>query len=358
MGSMLSKKTKCLIIHGFAGGVHQVKTLIQHLIGLGYDVACPTLKGHSGNREDMKKATYLEWIDSAERELIRLKKSGDEIVLIGFSMGGLIAFNLALKHDIKAIVTINTPIFFWSISQVLRNIADDLKNLRLNHLKRYFRAKKSSPFSAMIQFILLLRQTKPALKKIICPLMIIQAEDDDTVRRKSVDYIYKHVSSDRKKIIYFPEGGHLILESPIAEKVAGCVENFLADMEKNIIKVTAAILRQDDKILICKRNDNGSCPSLWEFPGGKQEKGETLAESLIRECREELGVTIEVGNVFAETKYTYEEKEMLFTFFNCRIIGGDLRRTVHQDIRWVRADELSGYAFCPADVEVAEKLRT
>lgn len=358
MNSMVSKKTKCLIIHGFAGGVHQVKILMQHLIGLGYDAACPTLKGHSGTSEDLKKTTYLEWIDSAERELIRLKKTGDEIILIGFSMGGLIAFNLALKHDIKAIVTINTPIFFWNISQVFRNIADDLKNLKFSHTKRYLRAKKSSPLSAMIQFILLLRQTKPVLKKTHCPLMIIQAEDDDTVRRKSVDYIYKHVSSDSKMIKYFPEGGHLILQSPLAGKVVSCVENFLDDMEKSIIKVTAAILRQDDKILICRRKDNGSCPLLWEFPGGKQENGETLAECLIRECREELGVTVNVGKVFAETKYTYGEKEMFFTFFDCRIIGGDLRRTVHQDIRWVRADELAGYAFCPADVEVAEKLRT
>jgi hypothetical protein len=70
----------------------------------------------------------------------------------------------------------------------------------------------------------------------------------------------------------------------------------------------------------------------------------------------ELGVTIQVGEVFAESRYTYGNKEMHFTFFEGRIIVGELQRTVHQDIRWVRAGELSQYAFCPADVEVAERL--
>jgi carboxylesterase len=221
------EKAKCLIIHGFGGGVHEVKPLAEYLTALGYDVVCPILKGHSTTRHEMKKATYMDWIDSAERELLRLKEIGDEILLIGFSMGGLIAFNLASKHDIKAIVTINTPIFYWNIYQVFRNIADDVKNKKPNHIKRYLQAKKISPFLAMIQFLLLLHQTKPKLKKINCPILIIQAEDDDTVRRKSVDYINKHVSSDRKKICYFPKGGHLILLSPTAEQVMLCVEDFL-----------------------------------------------------------------------------------------------------------------------------------
>ncbi|WP_243103722.1 MULTISPECIES: (deoxy)nucleoside triphosphate pyrophosphohydrolase [unclassified Dehalobacter] len=127
--------------------------------------------------------------------------------------------------------------------------------------------------------------------------------------------------------------------------------------QKKITQVTAAILRQDDKILICQRDNTGSCPLLWEFPGGKQEIGESLEECLVRECQEELGITIQVGEVFAESRYTYGEKEMCFTFFESRIIEGELQRIVHWDIRWVRAEELGLYEFCPADVEVAERLR-
>jgi carboxylesterase len=104
-----------------------------------------------------------------------------------------------------------------------------MKNKKCNHFRRYLQAKNNSPFWAMIQFLLLLHQTKPKLEKINCPILIIQAEDDDTVRIKSVDYINKHISSDRKRIKYFHEGGHLILLSVMAEPVMLCIEDFLQE---------------------------------------------------------------------------------------------------------------------------------
>lgn len=121
--------------------------------------------------------------------------------------------------------------------------------------------------------------------------------------------------------------------------------------------VTAAIIRQGGKILICQRAEKGNCSNLWEFPGGKQEAGETLEECLIRECKEELGLTIKIKNVYAKTSHKYGEREMDFIFFNAGIIGGEIKMKVHQDIKWVTAQELGGYTFCPADVEVAERLR-
>ncbi len=231
MGLVGSKKTKFLIIHGFGGGVDDVKPLAQYLNSLGYDAVCPVLKGHAGTKEDMKKTTYNEWIDSAEHELLSLQKEGDEILLMGFSMGGLIAFNLASKYNIKGIVTINTPIYYWNMKQVTLNLADDIKNKKRENIRRYIQAKNNTPIYALIQFQLLLHKTKPKLEKITCPILMIQAEDDDTVRRKSVDYINMHVSSNDKTIRYFQEGGHLILLSPVAEKAIFCIEDFLRDRE-------------------------------------------------------------------------------------------------------------------------------
>lgn len=220
-------KPKCLIIHGFGGGLYEVEPLASYLASLGYEVVCPVLKGHGLSRKEMSKAKYKEWIASAEQELIKLRESGDEIILIGFSMGGLIAFNLACTYKIQAIVTINTPIFFWNIYQVFRNLTADIANKNLNHCQRYLRARNNSPFLSMVQFLRLLHKTKPRLKEIDCPLFIIQAKDDDTVRRKSVDYMNGHVSSAHKRIKYFPEGGHLILLSPTAKQVMTAVEDFI-----------------------------------------------------------------------------------------------------------------------------------
>ena len=133
MNIMDHRNTKFLLIHGFGGGVHEVRPLAEHLIGIGYEAVCPLLKGHSATRKEMQTVTYEDWIGSAEKELILLKETGVDIILIGFSMGGLIAFNLACKYDIKAIIVINTPMYYWNLSQVFLNIIEDLRNKRFNH---------------------------------------------------------------------------------------------------------------------------------------------------------------------------------------------------------------------------------
>jgi len=123
-----------------------------------------------------------------------------------------------------------------------------------------------------------------------------------------------------------------------------------------MVNVTAAIIRQNNKILICQRGAGGSCEYLWEFPGGKLESGETLEECIIRECKEELEIDIVVKNVFAESTYQYPDKEIAFTFFEADIVNGNLKANVHQDVRWIQMQELRNFKFCPADVMIVEKL--
>ncbi|HCJ57996.1 alpha/beta hydrolase [Lutispora sp.] len=216
-----------LVIHGFGGSKYEVEPFTDHLIEKNCEVACPMLKGHTGKRRDMKNATYKDWIDSAEQELLKLKESSDEIVLIGFSMGGLIAVNLACKHQVKAVITINTPIYYWNFKIVLNNLIEDIKSKSLNNFNRYFYAGMKSPIAAMYNFQLLLAQTKPKINKIHCPFLIMQAEDDDTVRIRSVDYIYNNLPSENKKIKLYNKGGHLILRSPTANQVIADINAFL-----------------------------------------------------------------------------------------------------------------------------------
>lgn len=120
--------------------------------------------------------------------------------------------------------------------------------------------------------------------------------------------------------------------------------------------VAAAIIRHKDKILICKRGSGGNCEHLWEFPGGKQEANESLTECIERECREELGITIRINGIFDKTIYKYPDREIAFTFFNAEITEGEPKPTIHEEIRWITAKELSGFEFCPADVEIVKKL--
>lgn len=222
-----NKKLTCLIIHGFGGGTYEIKPLDDYLSDKGYITSCPKLKGHTVIGKDMKSASYKDWIASAEEELVILMKKTDNIAIIGFSMGGLIAANLASKYDIKAIVTINTPIYCWNLKRVFLNIWGDIKNKNLHNTKRYIKAKKASPIVSMINFLLLLNSTKPKLPDIKCPFLVLQTKDDDTVRLKSSYYIYENIKSKDKTLKLYDQGGHLVLIGQNNGDVFRDIEEFL-----------------------------------------------------------------------------------------------------------------------------------
>lgn len=122
------------------------------------------------------------------------------------------------------------------------------------------------------------------------------------------------------------------------------------------IHVTAAIFHEDCKYLICQRAKDDELALLWEFPGGKAEEGETLEECIVRECREELDVDVAVDSEFGRTSYSHANRILVFTFFRVRRISGELMPRVHEQLKWVSAAELKEYEFCPADIEIVEKL--
>lgn len=218
-----------LVIHGFGGGTFEIESLAKYFAERGYIVACPKLKGHTGNRKQMKRATCDDWIDSAEMELLKLIKKTSIVIIVGFSMGGLIAVNLAGKYKeyVKALVTVNTPIFFWNMKRVAINLTDDIRCKKCDNLKRYLKAKKSSPLVSMMQFLKILKISKEKFLDIEVPFLITQAMDDDTVKIKSVDYIYNNISSSVKEVKYYEKGGHLILESQYAWDVINDVDKFI-----------------------------------------------------------------------------------------------------------------------------------
>ena len=121
-------------------------------------------------------------------------------------------------------------------------------------------------------------------------------------------------------------------------------------------QVTAAIIKDHDKYLICQRGTDDECSLLWEFPGGKLEKGETLEACIIREIKEELELDIKVQDVFTTSIYHFNQKEIHFTVYDAVIITGEMKLNVHNDAKWVALNELAKYNFMPADIEFVEKL--
>ena len=122
-------------------------------------------------------------------------------------------------------------------------------------------------------------------------------------------------------------------------------------------EVAAALIWQGERFMICRRPAHKARGLLWEFPGGKLEPGETPEEALVRECREELDVTVEVGGLFTEVVHEYPDLTIRLRLYHCRIAEGEPKRLEHEDIRFITVSELGEYEFCPADEAILERLR-
>lgn len=123
-----------------------------------------------------------------------------------------------------------------------------------------------------------------------------------------------------------------------------------------ITEVVAALIWDNDQFMICQRPAHKARGLLWEFVGGKVEAGETKEAALIRECQEELAVTLSVGDVFMEVIHEYPDITVRLTLFNAVIAQGVPQKLEHNDIRWITPAEIPQYNFCPADVEILDKI--
>ena len=127
-----------------------------------------------------------------------------------------------------------------------------------------------------------------------------------------------------------------------------------------VVRVVAAVICDDiqtkHKIYATARG-YGEYKGGWEFPGGKQEAGETVEQCIVREIREELGVCCRVGNFLMSTSKAYPHGEFKLMFYRAELDGtAEPQPLVHQELRWVRPEELAQYAFPPADVEIINFL--
>ncbi len=122
-------------------------------------------------------------------------------------------------------------------------------------------------------------------------------------------------------------------------------------------EVVAALIWKGDTFMICQRPAHKARGLLWEFVGGKVEPGETKEQALVRECREELAVTLQVGEVFMEVTHQYPDLTVHLTLFHASIQEGTPQMLEHNDIRWITVEEIDRYPFCPADEEILQKLK-
>ena len=121
-------------------------------------------------------------------------------------------------------------------------------------------------------------------------------------------------------------------------------------------EVVAAFIWERNRFLICQRPAYKARGLLWEFVGGKVEPGETKEAALIRECKEELSVTVVPGNIFMEVTHEYPDLTVHLTLFHATIIEGDIQLLEHEDARWITPAQIPQFDFCPADKDILERI--
>ena len=121
--------------------------------------------------------------------------------------------------------------------------------------------------------------------------------------------------------------------------------------------VVAALIWDGDRFLACQRPAHKARGLLWEFVGGKVEPGETHQQALMRECREELGITVGVGELFMELVHEYTDLTVRLSLYHAVIESGTLQKLEHHDIRWLLPAEVDDYDFCPADEDILKKIK-
>lgn len=121
-----------------------------------------------------------------------------------------------------------------------------------------------------------------------------------------------------------------------------------------MIEVVAGIIYKDNKFLIAQRNLKKAQGGLWEFPGGKVEKGETYEEALIREIREEFNADIEVEEYVGENIHHYPEKDIKLIFYKAKLLSDNIELIEHEDFRWITKQDKNKFKFAGADEKVFE----
>lgn len=126
---------------------------------------------------------------------------------------------------------------------------------------------------------------------------------------------------------------------------------------KKQIEVVGAVIIKDGLILCAQRGSTGKLPGMWEFPGGKIEPGESAAEALVREITEELSCTIEVDEFINKAEFEYDFGIVILSTYYCSLLSGEPILSEHENMAWLRSDELQTLEWAPADLPAVAAIQ-
>ena len=211
-------KTGVLFIHGFTGGTYEVRPFVDFLKQhTDWVISVPTLPGH-GMRSDLRTVTAESWMMEAELAMRKLQKEVDRVIVVGFSMGGLIAMYLSLRYSIDKLVLLSAAAKYISPWILLKDfgilISEPVKKYPPNTFYHHYNYKlRHTPMHATREFLRIVKIVEPYYKNIQAPVCFVQGMNDGIVPFATAEYLYTNIGSKNKKLILSPLGKHHICYS-------------------------------------------------------------------------------------------------------------------------------------------------
>jgi len=218
--------TAILLVHGFAGTPHELEYLEKRLTLEGYPVFAPTLPGHGISKKALAKTNPKMWLEFIQNELNKLTQTFDNVIVIGFSLGGLLSTHLASSPKISKLIFINTPIWVFNIPIILGDILIPKKNW-LAYIKRYKSSASKAGPKSLLHFWRFMHAARPNFAQIKTPALIIQSSQDETARPKSGLFINNSIPNS--KLVKIDGTRHQIFShsDALSDEVCGHILEFI-----------------------------------------------------------------------------------------------------------------------------------
>lgn len=250
--------TGVLLVHGFLGSPQELQPLAERLAKDGHTVRAILLPGHGENPERLKGIPWQRWAEHVEAQLDMLKQTTQRVVVVGFSMGGLLALLMAARGRCDAIVAMAPALELRMQKQMILagivkfvmpwmypfkkadfNSHETQANIRQyipdadfsdSHLIARLRAEVRIPLSAIGQLIAVQRAVRPTLKAVRVPLLVIQGRQDQTVNPASGSAVFDGVTTKLKEIAWFARSGHMLMQEGERDEICQTVSTWIGKM--------------------------------------------------------------------------------------------------------------------------------
>jgi len=229
-------KTGCLLIHGFTGTPKEMRMLADSLAEDRYTILAPRLAGHATDLKDMPATTWRHWLASVEDGLDLLKDCTDQQVVMGLSMGGVLALLAAARYEVKGVVTFSAPCglppdprakFLPYLTWLMPQVAKGKPDWRNHDAQKDHVDYPAYPTPSILQLKELIEVMLGELSSVEVPALMVQSRQDHGIPAESMDTLYAGISSEDKTRLWVENSGHVVIREPERELIFSEVKKFL-----------------------------------------------------------------------------------------------------------------------------------